>query len=46
MSATYIVDFYKSQHATRDLDGEQILQNKDQLVYAGLQSDDIKAPLA
>ena len=45
MSATYIVNFCESQQATRDLDGEQTLQNKDQLVYTGLQSDDIKAHL-
>ena len=41
----HIVDFYESRRATRDPDGEQTLRNKDQLVFEGLQSDDIKAQL-
>ena len=41
----HIVDFYVSRRATRDPDGEQTLRNKDQLVFEGLQSDDIKAQL-
>ena len=36
---------YQSWQATRDPDSEQTFQNKDQLVFEGLQLDDMKAQL-
>ena len=39
------VDFYRSRWASSDPDSEQTLRNKDQLVFEGLQSDDMRAQL-